>query len=169
MSEVLTAQLVITEESIDVLNQWKEDARKMTMEELPEFLRKLTQDYSHDYGTICHALAAGAVATAHAMNQTPQGGITGFQAGAIMWEFIKGWDTSKALVPLRLLDYSAMLFPQNMKNFTTISGDSFKWLQEKAQANIEMNDKGEEVAPSVRAHWGSIVAGDVPFGFKLNE
>ena len=36
-----------------------------------------------DYGTVCHAIALSAVA------RTAQGGITGFQAGAVMWEFIK--------------------------------------------------------------------------------
>src|SRR5690349_20327046 len=70
----------ITEESGEH-KQWYVDAHapEMTLETLPEFLRHLTEDYHHDYGTICHALAAGAIATAYAMDRSPQGGITGFQ------------------------------------------------------------------------------------------
>ena len=57
--------------------------KAMTLETLPAFLKELAE-YKHDYNTICYALTAGAIATAWALNRTPNGGITGFQAGAIM-------------------------------------------------------------------------------------
>ena len=72
----------ITEE-MGIHKEWMKRARDMTMADLPEFLRELTEDYDHDYGTICHAIAAAAVAAAWSVERTPQGGITGFQAGAI--------------------------------------------------------------------------------------
>ena len=37
---------------------WMSRAKDMTLADLPEFLRELTEDYQHDYGTICHAIAA---------------------------------------------------------------------------------------------------------------
>ena len=58
-----------------------------------------------DYGTVCHAIALSAVATAWAANKTAQGGITGFQAGAVMWEFIKNWSYSSNKTGMRLVDY----------------------------------------------------------------
>lgn len=83
----------ITEED-KVHLEWYKQASKQTLETLPSFLKNLMEGYNHDYGTVCHALAAGAVATAWAMNAHDNGGITGFQAGAVMWEFIKGWNKS---------------------------------------------------------------------------
>jgi len=62
-----------------IQKEWYEEARKMTVEQLPMFLKKLVEDYQHDYGTICHAVAAGALSAAHAVNHSPTGGITGFQ------------------------------------------------------------------------------------------
>ena len=49
----------ITEED-NMQEQLYKDAREQTLETLPEFLRHLTED---DDDTICHAIAAGAVAT----------------------------------------------------------------------------------------------------------
>lgn len=37
---------------------WFKEAEKQTLETLPEFIRHLLEDYGHDYGTICHALAS---------------------------------------------------------------------------------------------------------------
>lgn len=145
---------------------WYEEAKAQTPETLPEFMRKLASDYEHDYGTICHAVAASAVAAAWAMNKSKYGGITGFQAGAIMWEFICHWQYMGEDKPLRLVDYENMLFPQYADKFAkTITPDTWKWLQEEAQKNI---DKGaENVHPNVLTHWQSIIDGVVPFGYVV--
>lgn len=45
----------------------------------------------HDYGTICVAIGAIAAAAARAADRSPNGGITGFQAGAVFWEFTRAW------------------------------------------------------------------------------
>ena len=45
----------ITEEQ-NVHKEWYEQSKTQTLETLPEFLRHLTEDFSHDYGTICHAI-----------------------------------------------------------------------------------------------------------------
>lgn len=81
----------ITEE-MKIQNEWYKEAKKQTVETLPEFVRHLTEDYSHDYGTICHAVAAAGIAAMYAVDNSPTGGITGFQAGCIMWKVIREWN-----------------------------------------------------------------------------
>lgn len=136
--------------------------KAMTLETLPAFLKELAE-YPHDYNTICYAVTAGAIAAAWAMNRTPNGGITGFQAGAIMWEFMGAWNDVKA--PARLLKFEDALFPQYADKFNSISPDTWKWLQEEAKKKLDT--KEDMVAPSVVAHWKSIRDGHVPFGLKV--
>ena len=137
----------------------------MTLDDLPEFLRELTEDYGHDYGTICHAVAAGAVAAAWAVEHSPAGGITGFQAGCVMWEFIRHWQNSGTHKPLRLVDYENMLYPQYDHAFEkTISPDTWKHLQRKAR---ELLADRSSAASSVVNHWRSIADGTPPFGYRV--
>lgn len=147
--------------------EWMSRAKGMTIDELPEFLRELTEDYCHDYGTICHAIAAAAVAAAWAVEKTPQGGITGFQAGAIAWEFIKGWGSpSIGKSGARFQNYDNLLFPQYCYHFTTISAEVWQHIQSAASENLE---NSPDAHPNVIAHWKSIVAGDVPFGLSVSD
>ena len=71
--------------------QWYKDAKNQTLETLPDFINHLVKDYSHDYGTICKAIASAMVGVGNAINNSDQGGITGFQSSCIMWEFIQHW------------------------------------------------------------------------------
>lgn len=141
---------------------WYKRADSITMEELPGFLKDLTEKYSHDYGTICHAVTAGAVAAANAVNRSPEGGISGFQAGCIMWEFIKRWGHIDG--PARLVSYKDMLYPQYEDKFDkVITQDTWKYLQEEAKKNLYANN----AHPNVIQHWKSIVEGNVPFGYRV--
>lgn len=144
---------------------WYTEASEMTADKLGEFIKKLTEDYEHDYGTICHACAAAAIAGASLVNHSEQGGITGFQASGIMWEFIKHWMHYEG--PLRLIKYEEMLYPQHADRFNTISKDTFEYLQKKAKTYIEHREPFAH--PKVIEHWQSIVDGYIPFGFKLDE
>jgi len=153
----------ITEED-KVHEEWYKEARDMTPEKLSDFIRKLTEDYEHNYGTICHAASAAAVAAARAIDHSPTGGITGFQAGCIMWGFVQNWMGLKS--PLRMINYEDMLYPQHdYKYEKTISKDVWEWLQEEAKKKIEEhpNSNGRVVE-----HWKSIVDGKIPFGYKAN-
>jgi hypothetical protein len=160
----------ITEEQ-NVHKEWYEQSNTQTLETLPEFLRHLTEDYSHDYGTICHAITAGAIATANAINKSPEGGITGFQAGCIMWEFIRHWNYTNNKLGLKIVNYDNLLFPQYESSFTnTISQDHWKRVQEEAKKRLEENETSEfKAGKSVLAHWQSIVDGNLPFGFTIKE
>lgn len=146
---------------------WYEEARKQTIETLEAFCTRLMGGFIHDYGTVVHALAACALAGASAADHHPeQGGISGFQAGGVMWEFIKNWGHKDG--PMRLLQFSEMLYPQNEAMFTShISKDAAKWLQERA-AQMLLDEFAAH--PDVRAHWTKIAAGDwLPFGFTVKE
>lgn len=153
-----------------VHKEWYKEARNMTMDNLPAFLKKLSEGYIHDYGTICHAIAASAIAAAWSVERTPQGGITGFQAGAVMWEFIRHWQYSgKETLAASLQDYEHLLFPQYEYRFTTVSKETWDYIQKLAQKNIDEHPNGENMSLDVYKHWKSIVAGKVPFGLKIRE
>lgn len=156
----------ITEE-MNLHEQWYADAKRQTLETLPAFLQDLAS-YGHDYGTICHALGAAAVAAANAMNHAPCGGITGFQAGFVMWGFVRHWKHESNKCGMRLVDYDNMLYPQYESKFVakTITPSVWKAIQEQAQANL---DNEYSAHPDVIAHWKSIVRGKVPFGYKVRE
>lgn len=81
-------------ESFKALHEdWVRRAKAQTVDTLPAFIAEVMNGYVHDYGTTCHAIAVCAVAAAYACNRTPgaRGGITGFQAEAVMWGFIQAW------------------------------------------------------------------------------
>lgn len=149
--------------------KWYEDAKKQTFETLPGFIYRLMNDYEHDYGTICKAMAAAMLGTAHAVNDDDQGGITGFQACAVMCEFVREWNYPHNSCGLKILDYDDMLFPQHDYRFDkTISRNTFNALQELTKKRLsEM--KESPVHPAVLAHWKSIVSGVVPFGYTIIE
>ena len=154
----------ITEKD-NVHQKWYEEAKEQTLETLPGFLEHLLEDYQHDYGTICHALTAGGIATMWAMDKSDQGGITGFQASCIMWGFIRNWMNYKE--PLKLLNYGNMLFPQYEDKFEkTINSNTWQWLQEEAKKKIETK---ESASPNVIKHWKSIVDGKIPFGYTIED
>jgi len=146
--------------------EWMARAKTMKIDGLPEFIRELTEDYQHDYGTICHAIAAAAVAAAWAVERSPSGGITGFQAGAVSWEILKGWggitlgDTGS-----RIVNFDDLLFPQYVEKFTSIPEET--WSKLMASAKERLAGDTSFVVPAVLDHWKSVANGEVPFGLKV--
>ena len=63
-----------------------------------------------------------------------------------------------------MLKMEEMLYPQYEDTFTTISTETWEWLQKEANAKLA---EGGDVHPSVKAHWESIVGGIVPFGYRI--
>lgn len=167
---MLNGKIVLREGSEEfnkIKQEWYDKARSMKMKDLESFIKSLTEDYIHDYGTICHAMSIGSIATMWAMDHTENGGITGFQAGCIMWENIKNWMTEYKDVPLKLVNYRDMLYPQYERKYQKVlSDDTFEWL--KAEAIKKLEDKSF-AHPDVIAHWETIAAGNVPFGYVLQS
>lgn len=151
--------------------EWYKEAKEQTLETLPEFIKKLTENYEHDYGTICHAITSAAIGTAWAINDSSQGGITGFQAGAIMWEFIKHWNHEYNKLGLKLIDYDNILFPQYEYRFKNeISKKHWKKIQNEALNRIKQTtESGSKVHKDVMDHWKSIADGNLPFNFVITD
>jgi len=150
-----------------IKEEWGEKAKATTIESLPGFIRELTEDYKHDYGTICHAVAIAAVAAAWAIDRSKSGGITGIQAGAVMWEFITTWQHRGNKTGLRLVDFDNMLYPQYSDDFEkTITPHVWEALQKEAQSKIK-ESKHKSIHGDVCLHWKSIVDGEIPFGYTV--
>lgn len=131
-----------------------------------ERLLKEMAEYNHNYDTICHALAAAALAAAWSMNRTKAGGISGFQAGYVMWMFVRHWGHYESK-PLKITDFSEMLYPQNHEQFAqTLTPECWAWLQEAATEMLKVH---KDPHPDVKAHWERVAAGEAPFGYTVKE
>jgi len=114
---------------------------KHTIEELPDFINGM-MDESHGYGSICCSVAASAVAAAWAANKHGNAGITGFQAGAVMWEFIRQWNYRSNKTGMKITDYDNMLYAQYEHKFQkTISKSTFESLQKEANRLLMEDNK----------------------------
>lgn len=163
--EVESGKILISE-SDKIQDLWYREAEAMTLADLPAFMRKLSQDYSHDYGTICHAMSAAALAAVYAIEHSPVGGITGFQSSFVMWGFITHWQHLEGK-PVKLVKYEDMLYPQYKEKFSSISKETWEWLQ--AEASKKLEEAEGFVHPHVIEHWQSIKDGIVPFGFEVEN
>lgn len=159
-------KMAITED-MHLEKEWFAEAGKQTMSTLPHFVNHLMNDYMHDYGTRVHAISACALAAAYAANNSENGGITGFQAGFVMWDFIRQWQYPYNDCGMRIMNYDDMLYPQYAYKFQkTITRDTWNELQVAAKKQLEATDYA---AKSVILHWQSIVDGKVPFGYRVAD
>ena len=149
--------------------EWFKRAESIrNIEELAAFAKELLIDTEHDYGTVCHAVAALALGAGHLGAYTQ--GITGFQAGFVMWDFIRQWNFENNKCGLKIIDYDKMLYPQYEYNFEkVIKPDTFKRLQEVAAEKLSEPNIKDHAHPDVIAHWQSIVDCFVPFGYRVSE
>ena len=140
------------------------EAEDITLAALPAFIDRALEVGKGSYGGICIAFGIAAAATARAMDRTPSGGITGFMAGAVFWEFVREWGVFTPDAPKKMLDYGQMLYPQYEHSFRSISNETWEWLQKEAAENL--TERGD-AHPGVLEHWQSIVDGTVPFGYTV--
>lgn len=148
-------------------DKYYSEAKEQTISSLPAFIDKI-MDMKHDYGTICCAMAAAAISAASAVDHHEEGGITGFQAGVVMWEFVRKWLFPTNKSGLRIIDYDDMLYPQYSDKFMrTISQNCWDALQSQAKEKLQQNS--QHASPDVIDHWNSILAGNVPFEFTINN
>ena len=155
-------------EDMGLQNEWYKRAKSMKPDEFSEFFREITEDYIHDYGTVCHATAAVGLAAMFAFNNSDgaRGGITGFQAGCVMWEVIRHMNYEDNKCGLRLLNMDDLLYPQYEHKFVAISEDT--WDAVRKEAKKRLSERGT-AHPDVVAHWESIVNGKVPFGLRIED
>lgn len=136
-----------------------------SFDDLIVFLQRVKENCNTGYGTAPRAIAQAALATAWYL--ASDFGITGFQAGCTMWDFIVDWSFSSNECGLKIVDYDTMLYPQYAYKFEkTISKDTFEALQKSAKKRLE---ESERAHPNVIKHWESIVDGNVPFGYVIKD
>lgn len=157
----------ITEKDKAIIEEWYKEAKKQTIDTLPQFMKHVLGDYDHDYGTIVKAIGACAIAAAWSGNAHPNGGITGFQAGAVMWEFIRNWNHDDNKCGMRLMDYDDMLYPQYEYRFDkVISPRLMENLADEAKRRLS---ESPEMCADVKAHMERIAKGIPPFGYKISD
>ena len=137
-----------------------------SFDDLVAFLQRVKDNCNTGYGTAPRAIAQAALATAWYL--ASDFGITGFQAGCTMWDFIRDWSYSGNKCGLKIVDYDNMLYPQYDDHFEkTIKRYTFEALQNVAKDNLENSSK--YTSPAVINHWKSIVDGNVPFGYVIED
>ena len=164
----MSERIKITEQD-HLEKEWYEEAKKQTLETLPQFMNHVLNDYGHDYGTICKAIATCGAAAMYAANKTEQGGITGFQASCITWEVLKAWGAFETHTGARLINFDNMIYPQYEYIFDkTIDKKTWYLIQEYAKKRLA-DEESFSLHPKVKAHMESIVEGNVPFGYRIEE
>jgi len=148
----------------DVL-KWMERARKQTFETFPAFIQEINDTIPLSYGNICHMIGIAAIASAYTFENSDKGGITGFQSGCILWDIVCAWTNNYE--PQKMIHFRDMLYPQMDYKFSTISKETFRWLQKEAQKELSDSNDGIGMHPDVTRHMKSIVAGEIPFGYTL--
>ena len=74
------------EVSKEVIDSWFD----RSVDSIDDFIKELNQQ-PQDYNSIVYAVAAVAYQAAKAMDRSEQGGISCFQAGSVMWTFIRSY------------------------------------------------------------------------------
>ena len=151
----------------NIPEEWYEEAKKQTLETLPQYMSHILNDFPLDYNTIVYAVSACALAAAYAADRSPYGGISGFQAGEVMWEFIIQWSYPNNKCGLKIVDYDDMLYPQYRCDFEKqIPKDVWNLLTKQAEFLLENE---EFVHPNIKQHWENISAGIIPFGYEIEK
>ena len=136
-----------------------------SFEDLESFLVDIKDNYNTDYDTAVIAVAEAILATAYFFSYDY--GLTGSQAGCVMWEFIRKYMYTTNRCGLRMLDYDEMLLPQYEFCFDkSISKETWGSVQKEAKRRLDKYS--ETAAPQVKRHWENIVNGIIPFGFIVS-
>jgi hypothetical protein len=151
----------------NIPKEWYAEAKKQTIDTLPQYMTHILNDFPLTYDTIVYAVSACALAAAYAADNSPHGGITGFQASFVMWEFIRQWCFPTNKCGLKIVNYDDMLYPQYRYKFEKrITED--EWHILKKQAEFLLTNK-TFVHPDVKQHWENISAGIIPFGYEIEK
>lgn len=136
-----------------------------TIEELKNLIEEVETKFNYDYGVAPRCIGAVSAVVAKYLSATM--GITGFQAGFAMWDFIMSYTKTGNKCGMRLVDYDDMLYPQYDEKFEkTIAKTTWEKIQSEAEKRLE---DSPNASPNVIAHWKSIVDGVVPFGYIVKE
>lgn len=150
-------------EFMNVHTEWSEAAQSITLEQLPEFLRHLRDDYEHDAKSIVLATCIGMVAAGNMVRTETD---TEQSSAQIFWTLADLIEPPRG--PRKLIDFGDMLYPTSVNAFTkTIPSPVVNWLQGRARIFIaDVKAKKIAASPETITHWRNIIAGIMPFGYR---
>ena len=150
----------------EVKAQLEEERKDIkSFDDLVAFLQRVKDTCNTGYGTAPRAIAQAALATANYL--ASDFGITGFQAGCTMWDFIRDWQYPNNKCGMKIINYDDMLYPQyGYKYEKIISYDTADALIKAAEENLR---EVEYAHPGVIKHWKSIADGNMPFGYVVTD
>ena len=146
---------------------YKKASAVETRKDLDKLLKEVIADKDLDYGKTVYAISSCMMATLNYVDRN-LGGISGFQAGCIGWEMVKKYLVPSNKTSLKIIDYDKMLYPQYEYEFVDKEIPKELWTQLQKEAN-RMLAEVDYASPQVIEHWKSIVAGIVPFGYKVKK
>jgi len=144
----------------DTLKEKRSNGNIKTFDDLIDYLRDVKTNESYQsYGGVVAAMGQAALAVSHYFSR--EFGITGFQAGAVMWEFVQGWNYTDNKCGLRILNYDDLMYPQYDYKFYpfTITPECHEVLKKEAKAKLEKEDKAH---PDVKRRWEDLADGFLP-------
>lgn len=144
-----------------------EAAEVRTKGALMAFMTKLEGE-SLDYGTVTYAMAACALAATTVFDNGPNGGITGFQAGFVMWAFIQRFTMEDG--PMTLIKWRNMIYPQYQDKFANpkeIDRDLYEEIVDHARQTLEAS--GINMHERVMTHMVEVAAGRLPWGYTVKQ
>ena len=155
----------------DIREELQEKRKNIRIfDDLVGFLKDVKDNYNIGYGEAPCAMAQASVAVAWYLAK--EFGITNFQAGFVMWDFIRDWMYTSNETGMRIIDFDDMLYPQYEHKFQkTITSSTWESLQETAKKKIKKDGEADYgfAHPEVRKHWESIANGNIPFGYTVSD
>ncbi len=149
-------------EEMEFRAKYKDRLNVKNIDEFTTLLAEMKID-SNDYGACVVATAYIMEAAYHLLDP----GLTGFQAGCVMWEMVKKFGSYGPNARLRMLDYGNLKFPQYERHFTHIPQET--WLSVVKDAQKGCNEWTGEKSGRVFEHMQTVAEGRVPFGLKIGD
>lgn len=132
-----------------------------TIGQFEQLLEDVKKD-SNDYGAIIEACATMMNASFNLLSP----GLTGFQAGCLMWMMIIQYGSYGEGSNLQLINWNDLIYPQYADKFNSIDKDTWEQVQKYATDELEKWSGGSE---EVKAHIITVAQGKLPFGLKIRE
>ena len=148
---------------------WNKGCECKSIEDIASLIAEVEKKFNYDYGVAPRSI--GAVCASLAEYLCGSMGLTGFQASVAMWDFIQLFIYRHNQCGLRMVDYDNMLYPQYEYKFEkTISRETWNNIVKTAKEYLEeYKNKANNASSGVVNHWKSIVDGNVPFGYKIED
>lgn len=134
-------------------------------EELAELAKEICEKFNFDYGVVPRSIGAFLVVAANYFCH--EMGVTGFQAGFIMYDFIRGFMYPHNKCGIRVVDYDELLYPQYIEKHTTIPESV--WNNIMREAKTKLDEDKVYCHPCVVQYWQDVSKGIVPKEIRIKK